>query len=88
MTDYDALDPDDAWSEPESPEPEAWSSDHEQSPPRPQVDDEVLVAFDAGETADDPHSSTWVRVDSPWHAGVDPNASGEWIADVERPAES
>ena len=53
----------------------------------PEPDDEVLAGFDAGGTADDPHSSTWVRTDSPWHADPDPHAAGEWIADVERPAE-
>jgi hypothetical protein len=59
MTDYDALDPDDGW-----PEPEPLTAD------------------------DEPHSSTYVRVDSPWHEDIDPHAAGEWIADVERPADN
>ena len=87
MTDYDALDPDDAWSEPESPEPEAWSSEDEPPPPRP----ETTTRCSWRSTRVRPPTTALVDLGAGRLAvacRVDPNASGEWIADVERPAES
>lgn len=84
MTDHDGFEPDDAWAAEAGPEP-VETTPLDDPPARPEVDDQVLVGFEADDADRDPQSSTWVRVQSPWQA--DPYVSGEWIADVERPAE-